>query len=300
MNSEPYTSAAGVEAAIRDAARRASAADPSITMSDRIAQEHFRRFLSRVFSEADESGWVLKGGTGVLARVGSARTTSDVDLFRTGLSLEGALADLRQLAAVDLGDYFRFEYTGHRSSIGGQQAYADGYRVSFDVYVGANKRGALNVDLVVNVVITDDPTVTAPANRLHIPRLASHDYRLYPVVDQIADKVCATIAEYSGKPSTREWDLVDLVVLATTEDVDADKLRRSLVTEARVRGLEIPDRFTVPPSWGRRYAKDAKPVPACANYRTVALAAQLMNAFIDPVLRGEATGTWSHVDLGWK
>ena len=49
-------------------------------MSDRIRQEHFRRFLSRAFAEGNDSGWLLKGGTGALARVGSARTTTDIDL----------------------------------------------------------------------------------------------------------------------------------------------------------------------------------------------------------------------------
>lgn len=301
MTDERYTSAAGVEAAIRDAARKAAAVDSSITIGDRITQEYFRRFLSRIFSEADDTGWMLKGGTGVLARVGSARTTRDVDLFRRDQSIEGALADLRRLAAIDLSDYFRFEYTGHGSAVGGQQTHTEGYHVSFDVYVGANKRGTLNVDLVVNVVITDEPTVTSPANGLDIPKLPSHDYRLYPVVDQIADKVCATFAEYSGKPSSREWDLVDLVVLATTEDVSADKLRRAITAEARARSLALPERFTVPATWGRRYANDAKRVPACTDYRTVDLATALISSFLDPALRDEVAGkTWSHDALGWR
>lgn len=300
MTSERYTSAAGVEAAIRDAARRAAAVDPSISTGDRIRQEHFRRFLSRIFSEADDSRWMLKGGTGVLARVGSARATRDVDLFLREQSLEGALADLRRLAVIDLGDFFRFEYREHGSAVGGQQAYVEGYHVGFDVYIGANKRGTLNVDLVVNAMITDAPTVKSPANGLHIPKLPSYDYRLYPVVDQIADKVCATLADYSGKPSSREWDLVDLVVLATTENVSADKLQRALVAEAGARSLALPDRFVVPPQWGRRYARDAKPVPACTDYRTVDLAAALIGSFVDPVLSGDVTSkTWSCDALAW-
>ncbi|MFT0847692.1 nucleotidyl transferase AbiEii/AbiGii toxin family protein [Actinomycetaceae bacterium L2_0104] len=300
MTDERYKSAAGVEAAIRESARKASAADPSISIGDRITQEHFNRFLSRIFSDAADSGWLLKGGTGVLARVGSARTTRDVDLFRRDQSLKGALNDLRRLAAIDLGDFFRFEYRGHESSVGGQQTYSEGYRVSFDVYIGANKRGSLNVDLVINVVTTDEPTVKPPENKLDIPKLPSYDFHLYPVVDQIADKVCATLTKYRGKPSSREWDLVDLVVLATAEDVSADKLYRALIAEARVRSLTLPDRFSVPASWGRRYARDARLVPACAPYQTVELAMTLMAAFIDRVLRNEVVGkTWNHSQRDW-
>lgn len=55
-----------------------------------------------------------------------------------------------------------------------------------------------------------------------------------------------------------------------------------------------------PAAWGRRYAKDAKTVPACTNYRTVDLAVALISSFIGPVLRDEITDkTWSHDSLAW-
>lgn len=299
---EPYKSAAAVESAIRDAARRAFAADNSMTTQDRIRQEYFRRFLSRVFSEHDESEWLLKGGTGVLARVASGRRTTDVDLFRANKTLDGALAEMIRLADIDLGDYFRFVYTKHRAVLGGdQQTYTEGYSVDFDVYIGADRKEPLHVDLVVGVIVTDEVTIAAPANRLDLPRLPSNDYRLYPVVDQVADKVCATMAEYSGRPSSREKDLVDLVVLAKTQIVNADALRRAIRAEARVRSLTQFTELTIPSTWGRAYANEAKVVPYCAEYRTVDLASELMQAFIDPVLRGETSGlVWSPESLTWS
>lgn len=299
---EPYQSAAAVESAIRDAARKAFSRDKSTSTQDRIRQEHFRRFLSRVFSERDDSDWVLKGGTGVLARVPSGRRTIDVDLFRANNSLDGALADLRRLADVDLGDYFRFVYRRHRSAVGGdQQAYTDGYGVDFDVYIGADRKEPLRVDLVVGVIVTDDVTVAAPANRLDLPRLPANDYRLYPIVDQIADKVCATMAEYGGRPSSREKDLVDLVVIAATQIVDADALRRAIEVEARARSLEPFTELAIPGTWGRSYATQAKHVPYCAGHPTVGRAAELMRTFIDMVLRGEVSGrSWSPESLAWE
>ncbi|MGH8777149.1 MAG: hypothetical protein ACRDWI_19065 [Jiangellaceae bacterium] len=62
-----------------------------------------------------------------------------------------------------------------------------------------------------------------PANRLHLRGpLVTHPYRLYPVADQIADKVCATMeTNYpGGKRSSRVKELVDLVALAHTQTVD--------------------------------------------------------------------------------
>jgi len=54
----------------------------------------------------------------MLARVPSTRTTLDIDLYRDGFTLDQALADLRRLAKIDLGDHFRFVYTAtrHRST----------------------------------------------------------------------------------------------------------------------------------------------------------------------------------------
>lgn len=82
----PYPFAAGVENAIKDAARKAAAADPSLDVNKRIQLEYFNRFLSRVFSEGDGGDWVLKGATGILARVPSTRATRDIDLYRQGFT----------------------------------------------------------------------------------------------------------------------------------------------------------------------------------------------------------------------
>lgn len=298
---EPYASPSAVEAAIKSAARKAFGADPSLTIQERIRLEYFDRFLSRVFSEANNSDWILKGGTSMLARVGSARSTTDVDLFRRSRTVDAALEDLRRLAAFDLGDFFRFDYAGHSKVVdGNQQAYVEGYRVIFDVSIGAKKKDSFHVDLVVNVTMTDEVEITRPANALDLPKLPNYPYRLYPVVDQIADKVCATMADYNGRPSRREKDLVDLVVLATTQTVNADALQRAIRVEARARSLPPFTEVVIPTAWGRVYSKEAKRVPYCAGHQTVDLARDLMHAFLDPVLRGEASGhTWSRESLAW-
>lgn len=302
MSDGNYQNPRAVESGILAAARKLSSVDPSISVNDRIRQEYFRRFLSRVFSDETDVEWILTGGTGVLARIGSARTTRDIDLLRRSQTLDGALGDLKRAAELDLGDFFRFEYVSHESSVGGdQQDYTEGVQVLFGIYVGVSKRGTLKVDLVTNVIVTGTATMAAPANGLELPKLRSHDYRLYPVVDQIADKVCATLGEYNSGHSTREWDLVDLVILATSMAMDSDGLLRALQMEADARSLQLPRAFQVPRTWGARYAKDAKAVPACAQYRTVDAAMILMRSFLDPVLRGDASGkTWDPAIQSWR
>ncbi len=182
MTREPYSDARAVEMAIKTSAEAAHRADPSVSVSERIRQVHFDRLLCRVFSEGDASTWILKGGTGVLARVPNARATLDIDLYINGYSLDQALTALRRLVSIDLGDYFRFEYIGYKQSLAGdQQPYTDGYRVTFETYLGTKKLTNIGIDLVVGPGDLDDIEVTDPANRTALPRLLTYPYRLYPL-----------------------------------------------------------------------------------------------------------------------
>lgn len=298
---DPYQTPAAVESAIRSAAKKAARNDKSLSTQERIRLEYFHRFLCRIFSETPTDAWLLKGGTALLARVPSARATSDVDLFNQRHSLAAALTELRRLAALDLGDFFRFEYVSHTDSLGGkQQAYTEGIRVSFDVYLGVNKKDRLNVDLVVKAVTTETPETIIPSNVLTLPKLPQCKYRLYPLVDQMADKVCATLSVYNGYPSTRVKDLVDLVLLTLTQTIDGGRIEVAITREAASRGLPFPETFTAPPDWDASYRKLASPIPDCKDYLTVALATSLVNALLEPVLAGKAKGLrWDPKIRAW-
>lgn len=298
---EPYATAKGVEDAIKAAAKRASTYDPALTTSERIRLEYFNRFLSRVFSDGPDSEWVLKGGTGMLARVASTRATRDIDLYRDGYGVDEAVEDLRRLAARDLGDHFQFVYTGHRAILAGEaQPYTDGYRIEFDTYIGAQKKGSIGVDLSTGAGLTAEPTITAPASALDLPRLVGFEYRLYPVVDQIADKVCATMQRYDDRPSSREKDLVDIVVLAVTQDIDGTALTTAIRIEITRRGMDPIEHFVVPAEWGPAYKKLARRVPYCAEVVDVDTAQERASALIDPALDGTAAGLiWRAATRGW-
>lgn len=259
---EPYPTPGGVENAIKDAAKKAAATDLALDVNRRIHLEYFNRFLSRVFSEGENSEWILKGGTGIRARIPSTRATRDIDLYRKGFALSEALDDLIRLARIDLGDHFRFEYAGHADSIGADaQPYTEGYQVKFSTYIGVSTKGTLQVDLAVGAAMTGEVVSIRPATALNLPRLVNNSYRLYPVVDQIADKVCATMTEYNGKASSREKDLVDLLVFTTTQKIDGTALRTAITTEARRRKMTPFNHFSVPAAWGRATPSSASPCP---------------------------------------
>jgi hypothetical protein len=140
----------------------------------------------------------------------------------------------------------------------------------------------------------------APASALDLPRLVGFDYRLYPVVDQIADKVCATMHRYGDRPSSRERDLVDLVVLAVTHDIDGTALTRGITTEINRRRMDPFEHFFIPAEWGRGYENLAQRVPYCDDVQRIDAARALVTALIDPALDGTATGlTWRATTRRW-
>lgn len=154
--------------------------------------------------------------------------------------------------------------------------------------------------MVVGSLVTGTIQCLEPVGALELPRLPSDPYRLYPVVDQVADKVCATLADYGGATSSRERDLVDLVVLASAYDFDKAELRRAIIAEAQHRSILLPRAFKVPPSWGVGYAKVARGVHASSQFPTIGDALDLMEVFLDPVLDVSApNGRWHHEQGRW-
>lgn len=298
----PYSDSGAVDRAIKDVARRVVREQGAPNVNQRIQQAYYDRFLSRVFSTADP-GFVLKGGTGMLARIPQSRATRDIDLATREDNIDHAVQELVNLAAIDLGDHFRFILVDRREQLTGEnQPYTNGCRLTFEVYLGVTRKGSLSIDLAVGYNVTAPPETRTPANRLTLPRLSAHDYVLYPLADQIADKVCATVATYGadGQPSSRERDLVDLAIIAINETVDAAQLRTAIDTEARRRQLPPITQFVIPAGWGRGYTKLAQDVISLADHRSARSAHALVARMLDPVLAGTIqTGTWQPDAHAW-
>ncbi len=58
---------------------------------------------------------------------------------------------------------------------------------------------------------------------------------------------------YNGQPSSREKDLIDLVVLAVTHEVDGRSLAHAIAQETARRQMEPFTGFVNPRQWGRAY-----------------------------------------------
>ncbi|MGC4939259.1 nucleotidyl transferase AbiEii/AbiGii toxin family protein [Kribbella sp. DT2] len=300
-----------MELAIKDAAKKAAQqAGPGINAASvdaQIRQARFDRFLTRVFAQGEQSEWLLKGGMSMLARVPRSRTTKDVDLAaQHATNLAEAERALTELVDVDLGDHLTFRLI--RSAPTGLGDNQPGVATRRYVFACIDVDHDTQIDtVVVDVAVGPPPIgrpeVIEPANRLHLRRaLVTHPYRLYPVADQIADKVCAIMdTNYpGGKRSSRVKDLVDLVVLAHTQTVDLHELRNAITAKQNLSDIDPFGHFDIPADWTRTYPKTAKGVPIAESF-TAKAAAELVATFVDPALdKNSNTATWNPQRLTWS
>lgn len=294
-----YKTPAALEMAVK-AAAKASPLDTNRAISG----FYFDRLLCRIFSESEPT-FILKGGQGMIARTLSARTTRDIDLISTAVNIEEALENLKRLASVDFDDFLTYVFA-RTEEIKAEEEYREGYKVFFTPYFGTGAKNEISVDLVVDQVICEKPEKLTPKGRLEIEGLETFDYLLYPVINGMADKICATMRLYDGQESSRIKDFVDLVVYLTTENFEAEALKRQVTSEAALRKMAPIERLVIPESWlmtinRGRYTKLASETRLSNEFHNIDNAYALVSNCIDEALTGKANGRiWSFQTLKWE
>jgi len=289
-----YASPRALDAAIKDRVASAARTSP-YNIAELRRHLAYDRLLARVFLH-DLDGWVLKGGTGLLARIpGVARHSADVDLFRA-TSTRDIVGDLTTAGDLDLGDFFSFDIEKVTDLTGGNS----GVRCRAVAYLGNKEFATFRIDAVTTTIMTGEPDIVEPLVPIRIEGLTSVPYRTYPIVDHITDKHAAMVGSYGdGSPSSRYRDLVDLVLIATTQTLRADELEGALNSEFVLRGLEKPMRVDLPSQeWVGGYAAEAQNAPGF-DIHDVEEALSIVRALLEPVLAGTATGTWDPESLVW-
>jgi Nucleotidyl transferase AbiEii toxin, Type IV TA system len=298
-----YRDPQALRRAITDRLRTYAGGRGDLDLPDLQRQLAYDRLLCRLFTAVDGDRWVLKGATALLARLGgTARHTVDVDLYRQVGDLREAEASLRLASAADLGDYFAFSLSPGRRVA--QEGVA--LRVPVTAYLGAVEFARFHVDLVSGRLMTGTPDQVDPLVPIDLPGIRRTPYRVYPLVDHVADKVHALLELHPrvGRPpvaSTRYRDLADLAVIAHSESIDAGALSRALQAHAARRRLRLPSALRPPadPAWPAGYSRVARDVPGLVD-RDVAAATATVGRFIDPVLADEAAGRWNPRALRWE
>lgn len=282
-------------------ARAKAAAGVSGQPAHEVLREFlYERLLDRVFAQP-EAPWVLKGGTALLVRADDARHSKDVDLLYRVADLDEAVEQLRAALALDRGDMLSFTATTVDPMGAGQQPGVTGRQVGIEVYAGLKQAGSFHIDLVTGSLMTAEPDERVVTTVVAVPGVVPPTVRLYPVVDHVADKICATEATYpGGKPSSRVRDLVDLVVIARTETMSLRALRAAIASERHHRDLPNRETFSVPANWADQYPGVSGSTRHCAGL-DFAAAEALVAAFLAPALvpvSGEDQ-TWSPTSAAW-
>ena len=259
-------------------------------------QVAYDRLLVRLYLTDDE--WIVKGAAALLARNVGVRSTIDIDIYRE-TAREEAEAEFRVAAAVDMGDWFRFEVRPSRTLDG-----TDGVRLPVKAFLGNTIWAEFHVDLVgADLRMTGEPEDVPPLARIAMPDMTQRGYRAYPLVDHVADKVCAIFERHgdNGWPSARYKDLIDLVAISkSATSLEARPLIGALQSEAQRRGLELPLEFAVPDRalWESGYASEAARILVPIE-RTLDDALAAVRPFLDPILQGTADGIWHPQEMCW-
>ncbi len=149
--------------------------------------------------------------------------------------------------------------------------------------------------------MTSDAKVEEPAHVLDLSKQQCHTYSSYPVVAQVADKVCAAFGLYRGRPSSRGKETVDLVDRPVIQDDEAIGLRISLRAEASARSLLLPEELETHTRWRPSDRKLASRIPVCEDHRRVEATKVLMRQLVDAVPDDcMMIGVRNHAILSWK
>ncbi len=272
------------------------AKDGRWTLHDLQRQFAYDRLLERLYLV--DQGWIVKGATALLARELGVRATTDIDLLRL---VEPAQAEIevRRAAALVLNDWFTFDVGSATSVSDG----VGGLRLPITAQIGATTWSRFHVDIVGSgVTMTGDVEIVPALARVMIPDVGQPPYRVYPLVDHVADKLAAMYELHgpSKRPSTRFKDLVDLVAIVTQAPIAAADQRRAVESEFARRTLEVPDRLVVPDRelWDRGYQREAeRSLLDVAGDLDDAL--DIVGRYTNPVFSSTAQGVWRPDQLMW-
>ena len=260
---------------------RAEAASGPWTLMDLQRQYAYDQLIERLYRIDDK--WV--------------RHTIDIDLYRTG-AINEVERLLREASTLDIGDWMHFEVG---ASVRIQASGAQGVRTRIRSFIGSKAWATFQAGLVADgVLMSAEPDVVLPLTSVNIGNQMRTEWKAYPLVDHIADKICAILERHGGVSSTRYKDLVDLVAIIQRSEVLAKPQIIALSKEAERRDLALPREFDVPDHelWRIGYqAESRRTVGLSASRLDEALA--LVSPFIDPLLVGTATGRWEPRALSW-
>jgi hypothetical protein len=258
----------------------------------------FELFLRRLVAVAPHR-WVLKGALALDFRFNAtSRPTRDMDLGRAD-DEDAAIEDFAAAQELALDDFFTFAARRTDALDDADDFRAIRFHITAELAGRVFDQFVVDVGFVVSIpsnpdtIETSDLLSFAGIERVRVPAL--------PLPQHVAEKVHAYTRKYgqSRRESTRPKDLVDILLIIGTEELDAAQLRESLQTTFHERAKH-PLLSSLPPppeDWREPYRRLATEVD---------VEPELDNAYaeaatcLDPILAGRTTGVWDPQRRTWR
>lgn len=289
-----YTTGAAFRRAVEDRLRQLSF-KTGVALVRLRKMVVFDRFLARLI-QGSPNEWVLKGGLALQLRLEDrARTTKDIDLLDLA-NRDDIHHALLTAGALDMGDWFAFEVS---KTLKSSKEDFGGIRFGVRALLDGRMFEQFHLDIGVG-----DPIIGA-IDYLKTPALLEFAgiqptvFPCYPITQQIAEKVHALTRSYSVKEVSRVKDLVDILLMAKSGEIDGKLLRRALQATFDARQthslpLFFPD---VPKGWAIQFRMMAQETGL--NSRSLEDAENAVKKFLNPILSGEGRGQWDPVQWTW-
>jgi hypothetical protein len=291
-----YASGAAFRQALETRLRRQSI-ETGMPLVRRRKLIAFDRLLARLV-KAQPNAWVLKGGLALQVRFGqAARTTRDIDLLLVGVT-ENVYELLVQASRVDLADWFGFEIIRFRPIFPGQPGSSLRFQVRS--LLDARLFEGFHIDVGMGDAMVEAPNAVVMPSLLDFAGIQATRIACFPITQHLAEKVHAYTLPRTTGESSRVKDLVDILLIAESESVGAETLRRALEATFAVRQTHgLPERLPPPPSnWGAPYQRLAR--ESAIQFRSLEGGWKAAGNFLDPILTGAIEGTWDPSTWEWR
>jgi len=290
-----YGSGAAFRRALQDRllARSVREEIPLVRLRKLVA---FERLLARLV-HVHHGKWLLKGGLALQLRFGAqSRTTKDIDILLLAPS-ELAHSMLVEAARLDLGDWFEFTVRASGRLMPGAGPGALRFHVT--ALLDGRTFESYHLDAGTGDPVVDTAESLVAPDLLAFAGIVPAEIPCYPLSQQLAEKLHAFVRPRARATRTRVKDLVDMLLIAERATVDAQSLREAVQATFAAFDERVPSGLPDPPSaWSipfRRLAVDLGLIS-----EEMADAVPIVRRLLDPVLRGDARGTWDPDAQDWR
>ncbi len=203
-----------------------------------VTEQVLSRHLAVQLSNQVPDDIMVTGGTSLMLRAPNAKVTKDLDIITYFYPTQGDMDELCELMSKDPDDPFTYKCR-HKGSV--QSRPGESYEI--DVYLGRQCKGTIKIDAVeargseLNKDLSDFNDKAFEELQIRDPLLTSHrnnqkltTLKLLSPEKYLAGKIAGLfpIRKNALQEVLRWKDLRDIMVLATSVPIDADKFKKAL------------------------------------------------------------------------